>query len=113
VTDWTWTACTPAYKAQYTERQHAAMLAARRSAASVAAGCSVHAEHWAGCKQLYGAVGTCTVLSMLLPTGLICDLCTGTGSQAQSTGRQAARQSAKVLAMSAVPVVLHSAWSLL
>jgi hypothetical protein len=29
----------------------------------------------------------CTVLSML-PTGLICDLCTGTGSQAQSTGRE-------------------------
>jgi hypothetical protein len=50
------------------------------------------------------------VLSMLLPTGLICDLCTGTGSQAQSTGREkwagSKAISHKVLAMSAVPVVL-------
>jgi hypothetical protein len=67
-------------KAWSTERQHAAMLAARHTVHAAAVS---YAEHWAGWpgKQLYGAVGTCTVLSMLLPTGLICDLCTGTGSQ--------------------------------
>jgi hypothetical protein len=56
----------------------------------------------------------CTVLSML-PTGLICDLCTGTGSQAQSERNAAGRQQGNQpqSAMSAVPVVLHSAWSLL
>jgi hypothetical protein len=53
----------------------------------------------------------CTVLSML-PTGLICDLCAHS-SQAQSTGREMLQAgskaiSHKVLAMSAVPVVLHS-----
>jgi hypothetical protein len=71
------------------------------SAASVAAGCLCLMQNIgldgqeSNCMEL---LALCTVLSMLLPTGLICDLCTGTGSQAQSTGRekccrQAARQS--------------------
>jgi hypothetical protein len=57
----------------------------------------------------------CTVLSMLLPTGLICDL-TGTGSQAQSTAERNAagrQQGNQPLAMSAVPASCTSAWSLL
>jgi hypothetical protein len=55
----------------------------------------------------------CTVLSMLLPTGLICDL---THWHRQSNNQPAEKMlqagskaiSHKVLAMSAVPVVLHS-----
>jgi hypothetical protein len=80
-------------KAWSTERQHA-MLAARRTVQpALQLGVAVsYAEHWAGWpgKQLYGAVGTCTVLSMLLPTDL--RSCTGTGSQAQSTGREMLQQ---------------------
>jgi hypothetical protein len=94
------------------------MLAARRSAASVAAGCSNVLCRTLGWMAREATVWSCwhsAVLSMLLPTGLICDLCTGTGSQ--TIGREMLQAgskaiSHKVLAMSAVPVVLHS-WSLL
>jgi hypothetical protein len=56
----------------------------------------------------------CTVLSMLLPWTDLRSL--HWHSQAQSTGREMLQAgskaiSHKVLAMSAVPVVLHSAWS--
>jgi hypothetical protein len=101
---------------EYTERQHAAMLAARRTVQpALQLGVAVsYAEHWAGWpgKQLYGAVGTCTVLSMLLHWTDLRSR-TGTGSQAQSTGRERNAAGSKAishssLAMSAVPVVLHS-----
>jgi hypothetical protein len=98
-------------KAWSTERQHA-MLAARRTVQpALQLGVAVsYAEHWAGWpgKQLYGAVGTCTVLSMLLPTDL--RSCTGTGSQHNQPAEKCCSKaiSHKVLAMSAVPVVLHS-----
>jgi hypothetical protein len=69
-----------------------------------------------GGKQLYGAVGTlyCSIYAAHWT-----DLRSlHWHSQAQSTGREMLQAgskaiSHKVLAMSAVPVVLHSAWSLL
>jgi hypothetical protein len=93
---------------EYTERQHA-MLAARRTVQpALQLGVAVsYAEHWAGWpgKQLYGAVGTCTVLSMLLPTGLIA---ISALAQAVKHNQPAERNAAgskaishKVLAMSA------------
>jgi hypothetical protein len=58
---------------EYRETACSNACSTAHSAASVAGVAVSYAEHWAGWpgKQLYGAVGTCTVLSMLLPTGLI------------------------------------------
>jgi hypothetical protein len=65
-----------------TQRQHAAMLAQRTVQPALQLGVAVsYAEHWAGWpgKATVWSCWHLSVLSMLLPTGLICDLCTGTG----------------------------------
>jgi hypothetical protein len=119
VTDWT---CmhTGIDKAWSTERQHAAMLAARRTVQpALQLGVAVsYAEHWAGWPG--ATVWSCwhsVLFYLCCCTGLICDLCTGTGSQAQSTGReccrQAARQSHQYLQCLQYQLCCTSAWSLL
>jgi hypothetical protein len=103
---------------EYTERQHAAMLAARRTVQpALQLGVAVsYAEHWAGWpgKQLYGAVGTlyCSIYAAAHWTDL---RSLHWHRQSSTINRQREMLQAgskaishKVLAMSAVPVVLHS-----
>jgi hypothetical protein len=96
---------------EYTERQHAALAARRTVQPALQLG--VSAEHWAGWpgKQLYGAVGTlyCSIYAAAHWTDLRSALAQAVKHNRQREMLQAGSKaiSHKVLAMSAVPVVLH------
>jgi hypothetical protein len=88
-----------------TQRQACSNAARRTVQPALQLGVAVsYAEHWAGCgKATMELLALCTVLSMLLHW-TDCDLCTGTGSQAQSTGREMLQAGSKAIshALSAV-----------
>jgi hypothetical protein len=81
------------------------------SAASVAAGSCVMQNIGLDGQESNCRAWHCTVLSMLLPTGLICDLHWHRQSSTINRQREMLQAGSKaistVLAMSAVPVVLH------